>query len=281
VTAQQQSPPSTPSDSPRSRRVDGRARSRAERSQLTSELISQAYESDDPTERRRLLGEVIVANVGVARAVASRYRSRGVPLEDLEQAALEGLVKAVHRFEPSMGKDLLTYAVPTIRGEVQRYFRDHSWMIRPPRRVQELQWRIARSVEGLEQELGREPEPAEIQRDTGATEAELQEAMAGYGCFHPPSLDRPVNGSTLSLGDAIADDDVEGTGSLASVEARRTVAPAMSTLSDRDRRVVYLRFFEERSQSEIGSALGVTQMQVSRLLSRILRDLRRQVVGPA
>lgn len=280
MTAQQHSLPSRSCPSGRSRRVEGRARSRAERSRLTTELIEKAYATDDTTERRRLLDEVIVANVGVAHAVASRYRSRGVPLEDLEQAALEGLVKAVHRFEPAMGKDLLTYAVPTIRGEVQRYFRDHSWMIRPTRRVQELQWRITRSIESLGQELGREPDSAEIQRDTGATEDELQEALAGYGCFHPPSLDQPLNSTGLALGDAIAEDDQDGTGSHAAVEARSTVAPAMRTLSERDRRVVYLRFFEERSQSEIGSALGVTQMQVSRLLSRIMRDLRRQV-GPA
>ena len=269
-----------PPRSDRSRRVHSRARSRAQRSTLTADLLGRAYATADPTERRRLLDEVVVANVGVAKAVASRYRSRGVPMDDLEQAALEGLVKAVRRFEPEQGKDLLTYAVPTIRGEVQRYFRDHSWMIRPPRRVQELQWRIARSIEDLEHELGRRPEDGEVQRDVGVSEGEFREAVAGYGCFHPPSLDKPLNDSGLVLGDALAQDDASGTGSHAAVEARTTLAPAMRTLSARDRRVVYLRFFEERSQSEIGRSLGVTQMQVSRLLSRILRDLRRDV-GPA
>lgn len=260
-----------------SRRVESRARSRAERSRVTADLIDRAYATGDASERRRLLDEVVVANIGVARAVASRYRTRGVPLEDLEQAALEGLVKAVLRFEPGMGKDLLTYAVPTIRGEVQRYFRDHSWMIRPPRRVQELQWRIARSIDDLEQALGRRPDDREVQEDLDITPAEYREALAGYGCFQPTSLDRPLNDSGLLLGDALAQDDVEGTGSHAAVEARNVLAPAIRTLSARDRRVVHLRFVEERSQTEIGRSLGVTQMQVSRLLSRILRDLRRGV----
>lgn len=274
VTQQQHAVPPTPD---RSRRVESRARSRAERSGLTADLIDRAHATDDETERRRLLDEVVVANIGVAQAVASRYRSRGVPVDDLEQAALEGLVKAVRRFEPAMGKDLLTYAVPTIRGEVQRYFRDHSWMIRPPRRVQELQWRIARSIEDLEQQLGRQPEDDEVQQDLGVSGEDFREAVAGYGCFHPPSLEKPLNDSGLVLGDALAQDDAEGSGSQAAVEARSTLAPAMRTLSERDRRVVYLRFFEERSQSEIGRSLGVTQMQVSRLLTRIMRDLRRQV----
>jgi RNA polymerase sigma-B factor len=277
VTQQQHAVPPTPD---RSRRVESRAHSRAERSRLTADLIDRAYATDDESERRRLLDEVVVANIGVAQAVASRYRSRGVPVDDLEQAALEGLVKAVRRFEPAMGKDLLTYAVPTIRGEVQRYFRDHSWMIRPPRRVQELQWRIARSIENLEQQLGRQPEDDEVRQDVGVSEEDYREALAGYGCFHPPSLEKPLNESGLVLGDALAEDDAEGSGSQAAVEARSTLAPAMRTLSERDRRVVYLRFFEERSQSEIGRSLGVTQMQVSRLLTRIMRDLRRQV-GPA
>ena len=278
MTVTFQHPDSPTSD--RSRRIEGRARSRAERSSLTSDLLERAYATQDLEERHRLLDEVIVANVGVAQAVASRYRSRGVPLEDLQQAAFEGLVKAVRRFEPTMGKDLLTYAVPTIRGEVQRYFRDHSWMIRPPRRVQELQWRIARSVERLGQELGRRPNDAEVQADLGVSEGEFREAVTGFGCFHPPSLDQPVTGSDLTLGDVIAEDDEDGAGSHAATEARCAVTPAMRSLSERDRQVIYLRFFEERSQSEIGTSLGVTQMQVSRLLSRIMRDLRRQV-GPA
>src|SRR4051812_39456004 len=131
--------------------------SRAERAAATERLLLAAHATDDEQERARLLDEVVVANLSVAQAVASRYRNRGVSEEDLTQAGYEGLVKAVHKFDPSVRPDLLTYAVPTIRGEIQRYFRDHSWAVRPPRRIQEMQWRISRCIEHLSQELGREP----------------------------------------------------------------------------------------------------------------------------
>ena len=130
--------------------------SRAERSRRTAALLAAAHAADDVEERAELLDEVILLNHCVAEAVANRYRGRGVPAEDLHQAAFEGLVKAVHKFDPTVRPDLLTYAVPTMRGEVQRWFRDQSWMVRPPRRVQELQWRMNRSIESLSQDLGRD-----------------------------------------------------------------------------------------------------------------------------
>ena len=125
----------------------GRTRAaRAERARRTEELFRQVAETDDPARRQALLDEVVLINRCVAEAVAARYRGRGVPQEDLEQSAFEGLVRAVHKFDPTVRPDLLTYAVPTIRGEVQRWFRDQSWMVRPPRSIQEMQWKVSRSA---------------------------------------------------------------------------------------------------------------------------------------
>ncbi|MDO9352275.1 MAG: sigma-70 family RNA polymerase sigma factor, partial [Solirubrobacteraceae bacterium] len=134
----------------RTTRRDGdRGLTRAERSEQTAALLTESVTCGDPAERERILERVVLINRGVAEAVASRYRSRGVPQDDLVQAAYEGLTKAVHRFDPLLRNDLLTYAVPTIRGELQRYFRDQGWVVRPPRRVQELQWRVNQTIDRL------------------------------------------------------------------------------------------------------------------------------------
>jgi RNA polymerase sigma-B factor len=248
--------------------------SRAERSARTRELLERAHATRDDHEREELLDEVVLINRGVAEAVAARYRGRGVPAEDLQQAAYEGLVKAVRKFDPSVRPDLLTYAVPTIRGEVQRWFRDQSWMVRPPRRIQELQWQISRSINHLSQDLGRPPTDQEVSGDVGCTTEELDEAVQGFGCFQPPSLDLPVGDSATPMGELIGTDDERETNL---VETRQVLAPVVRKLSERDRRILYLRFVEDQSQSEIGDELGVTQMQVSRLLDRIFRTMRAEI----
>jgi len=248
--------------------------SRAERSRRTSELLLEAHRTADEARRSELLDEVILLNQCVAEAIANRYRGRGVPAEDLHQAAFEGLVKAVHKFDPTVRPDLLTYAVPTMRGEVQRWFRDQSWMVRPPRRVQELQWRVSRSIESLSQDLGREPTDAELTEDVGCSADELIETIQAFGCFQPPSLDRVIRSDgTVTLGDTLkAEDDERST-----VEVRAILEPVLRQLPERDRRIIYLRFFQDRTQKEIGAELGVTQIQVSRLLERIMRSLRAEM----
>jgi RNA polymerase sigma-B factor len=258
-----------------SRRLDGdRGITRAERASATDALLHQAHSATDEEERHRLLDEVVLINRGVAEAVASRYRRRGVPMEDLQQAAYEGLVKAVFRFDPTMGKDLLTYAVPTIRGELQRHFRDHSWTVRPPRRVQELQWRVNRCIEDLTQELGHEPSDGQIRDKMEISPAEYDEAIVAFGCFTPTSLDQPVShDGAATMGDLLPDEAADAR-DLDAAEARTALAPVIKELPERDKQIIYLRFFEDQTQEEIGEKLGVTQMQVSRLLSRILRDLR-------
>lgn len=248
--------------------------SRQQRSEQTARLLAAAHATTDAEERDELLGRVVVINRGVAEAVASRFRNRGIPQDDLRQVAYEGLTKAVRRFDPELRNDLLTYAVPTIRGELQRYFRDQGWTVRPPRRIQELQWRVTQAVEQLAQEHGREPTDQEIANVLGTTVEEYRDAANAFGCFQPTSLDQPVAFETeTSIGDLIAGVDDDGS----AAEARMTLAPVVRRLPERHRRILYLRFFEDLTQEEIGHDLGVTQMQVSRLLSRILGDLRAEL----
>jgi RNA polymerase sigma-B factor len=263
---------------PRNARPDGDpGMTRAERADTTEGLLALAERTTDELVRQQLLEEVILLNRGVADAVASRYRRRGVPIEDLQQAAYEGLVKAVNRWDSSHGRPLLTYAVPTIRGELQRHFRDHGWTVRPPRRVQELQWQVSTCIAELTQEVGREPSDLEVRERLGITDEEYADAMTAFGCFQPTSLDQPVGPeAAATLGELIPDQagDDAGVDELAAADARATLGPAVRSLPFRDRRILYLRFFEEQTQEQIGEELGVTQMQVSRLLARILRDLR-------
>ncbi len=266
-----------PTSRPQKRsRPDGdRGVSRAERSARTAELLDRAA-ACPPEQRNALLDEVILLNRGVAEAVASRYQGRGLARDDLVQVAYEGLVKAVRRFDPATRNDLLTFAVPTIRGELLRHFRDHSWSVRPPRRVQELQWRVNQKIEELEQRLGHQPSDAEIKTAMGLSDDDYREAMEAFGCFQPTSLEQPASpGSTASLGDFIPQEDTV----TAASEARVVLSPVVRRLSERDRRILQLRFVEDLTQAEIGADLGVTQMQVSRLLSRILEDLRDELGG--
>ena len=251
---------------------------RATRSQRTAELFEAMAACDDEAEHAHLLEQVVVLNVPVAESIASRYRSRGVGDDDLEGVARLALVKAVRRFDVASGHDFLSFAVPTIRGEIKRYFRDSGWMIRPPRRIQEIQASIASVESELGARLGQSPRPSELAGELDLELADVEEALAARGCFIPASLDRPVGESgEMPLSDLLGGDD-PGQGA---AEARAVLGPVVSRLAERDRRVIELRFFEGLTQREIAEDIGVTQMQVSRLLSRILRDLRRSLeAGP-
>jgi RNA polymerase sigma-B factor len=159
-------------------------------------LLSRARASRGDA-RARYEDEAIRLNMVVATDVARRYHGRGIPAEDIDQVAYLGLVKAVRGFDPTLGDDFLSYAVPTLRGEIRRYFRDHGWMVRPPRRVQELQARIMGVRDELVAGLGRAPRPSEIAVRIGAGLADVEEALAADGCFTPYSLDiPPATGAT-------------------------------------------------------------------------------------
>ena len=246
----------------------------ADRSEITARLLAQIAETTDDVERKRLRDEVVVLNMGVARAIAARYRDRGIAKDDLLQAAYVGLVKAVQGFDPSYERDFLSYAVPTVTGEVKRYFRDFGWTVRPPRRIQELQAQISRASTELSQTLHRSPKPSEVAAYLSIDVDSVVEALAADGCFTPASLDVPVGeeGST-SLGELLGADDAD----LGRAEARILLGPAVRKLKPRDRRILELRFFHGWTQEQIAGDIGVTQMQVSRLLSRILSDLRTEL----
>lgn len=240
---------------------------RETRRRETTRLLLEAAEATG-AERNAIIDEVIVINTSVARAIASRYANRGIALEDLEQVAYVALVRAAHKFDGRLAEDFLVYAVPTIRGEVKRYFRDHGWTVRPPRRVQELQADVMRMSEET-------TDAAELAQTLGVTEAEVQEAQMLKGCFSPLSLDAPVNAESdaASLGELLAGEDAEHSAS----EARLMLAPALHSLTERERLIVRLRFVEDLTQEEIGERIGVTQMQVSRLLKKVMTKLREQL----
>ena len=245
--------------------LEGKARARRTDA-IVGDLRDVSHESDTDELTRQL----IETNAAVARSMASRYRNRGIDLDDLEQVALLGLTKAAQRFDPNAGHDFLSFAVPTVRGELRRHFRDSGWMVRPPRRVQDLQTRIASAQEELESRLGRSPRPSEIAAHLDEDTSDIVEALAADGCFTPTSLDARVADGSSSLGDLLGQEDR----ALAQAEAKVMLEPLMRGLTARDRRIVRLRYYQEQTQQEIADSVGLTQAQVSRVLTRILNDLR-------
>lgn len=249
--------------------------SRTERITQTAELLGELPRSAD---RLDIEDRLVRLNMPVARDVARRYEGRGIPADDLEQVAYLGLVKAVRHYDGAKATEFLSYAVPTIRGEVRRWFRDAGWMVRPPRSVQELQARITRARDELTHQIGRPPTVAEIARHLGVEEHEARGAMAANGCFTPSSLDAPSLGPT-GEGDELADRLGGAESGYAQVEARVALGPLLRRLEDRERTILELRFVQGATQAEIGERLGVTQTQVSRLLSSLLVRLREELEG--
>lgn len=240
-----------------------------DRAQRVRELLEVTAACTDPVEQQRLRKSVVTEYLPVAKSLASRYSGRGVERCDLEQLAFLGLVKAVRRWEPGRSEDFLQFAVPTIVGEIKRYFRDHSWLVRPPRRIQELRAAITEAEQTHRHRDGSGPTEAELAAATGVTPHDIGEARAAAACCRPRSLDE---GQGLGLAMALGwgDEDPE----LRRVEDRVTVQRLLGTLSEREREVVRMRFGNGWSQARIGSELGVSQMQVSRWLRTIADKLR-------
>jgi RNA polymerase sigma-B factor len=249
--------------------LEGKARARR-----TDAIVGDLRDVSHEADTDELTRQLIETNAAVARSMASRYRNRGIDLDDLEQVALLGLTKAAQRFDPNAGHDFLSFAVPTVRGELRRHFRDSGWMVRPPRRVQDLQTRIASAQEELESRLGRSPRPSEIATHLDEDPSDVVEALAADGCFTPTSLDARVADGSSSLGDLLGQEDR----ALAQAEAKVMLDPLMRGLTARDRRIVRLRYYQEQTQQEIADSVGLTQAQVSRVLTRILTDLRLGLV---
>ncbi len=245
-----------------------------ERSERTTTLLAEAEACTDRHRREQIHDEVVLLNLKVADALAARYARRGVDLDDLTQVARLALVRVVPAFRAEFGRDFLAYAVPSIVGELRKHFRDVGWVVRPPRRLQEAQAAMNRSRPVLAQRLGREPSVAEMATETELSEETLLECSELWDCFSPRSLEAPTDsgdpGGGAALGDLLGHRDE----AFRRCEARVVLRPVVDRLTARDRFIVDLRFVEGLTQREIGERLGVTQMQVSRLLTRILADLR-------
>jgi RNA polymerase sigma-B factor len=245
-----------------------------DRATRTAELLAQAADAD-PVQAEQLYEQVVLLNVEVAESIVMRYRNRGVPIEDLVQVACVGLIKAARGFDISKSSNFLSYAVPTILGEVKRFFRDNAWVVKPPRRVQELQAQISSASARMMHDSGKAPTPSEVAEALGVDTSQVAEALAADGCYSPSSLDRTMlagdDGTQLS--DLIGEDDL----GFERAEVLVALQPLCRQLSERDRRIVYLRFFCEWTQARIAEEFGVTQMQISRLLSRILNRLREEL----
>lgn len=242
-----------------------------DRRAVTARLLKRSVETTDETERRRLQDEVVVLNMGIARAIASRYRGKGIADDDLTQAAYMALLKAARGFDPSFEREFLSYAIPTIQGEVKRQFRDYAWMVRPPRPIQKLQGEVSAVMNEMMQTLGRSPRVSEVAEFLEVPLEDVVEALSSDGCFTPTSLDTPIGkDGNGTLGELLSEDDRD----MSAAEARVMLAPAVQQLTERDRRVLYLRFFKQQTQKQIAADIGVTQMQVCRILSRVLAQLR-------
>jgi len=247
----------------------------AERRRLTDEAFARCHRAGADAQTRQLaIDQVVLSNLGVARGLAAAHRDKGVPREDLEQVAYTALVAAAQRFRPGDGRDFLSFAVPTIRGELKRHFRDCGWTVRPPRRVQEIHLRVLTARDALAQRLDRAPTPHEIATELGESDLHVAEALRLDGCFAPSSLDQPVGSGDGTLGDLLPDVEEHV---YDAADARVILGPAIRGLRRRDRDVLRMRFFDGLTQQEIGERLGVTQTQVSRILTRITTELREAV----
>jgi RNA polymerase sigma-B factor len=230
-------------------------------------------------EHKALRDELVEAWLPMAERIAVRFRGRGEALEDLYQVAALGLVKAVDHYDPARGNAFEAYAVPTVTGEIKRHFRDHMWTLHVPRRVQDLRNRVRHAVKELSQNTsGRSPTIAEIAEYAQLTEGEVRTGMEALECFSALSLEAEMPGTDgYALGDAIGGPDP----AFDTVVNRVAVRPCLEALPERERIILYLRFFKGMTQSRIAEQLGISQMHVSRLLSNCFAHLREELLTEA
>ncbi len=235
---------------------------------------------DGHPDREQLRAELIAGYLPVARHIARKYRYRGENPDDLEQVASIGLVLAVDRFEPGRGVDFLSFAVPTITGEVLRHFRDRTSVIRVPRRLRELQTKIYQAAAELGQHHGRAARPSEIAQRLGVNLEVVLEGLAAQGAGHTRSLDEQASnddgtGERNRFGAVLAQTEPE----FDLIEHRQALTPLLAALPERERRILLLRFFGGLTQTEIAAQVGISQMHVSRLLTATLARLRHHLVA--
>ncbi|WP_435833470.1 SigB/SigF/SigG family RNA polymerase sigma factor [Streptomyces cacaoi] len=229
-------------------------------------------------EREELSEKLVTAWLPMAHRLAGRFRNRGENLEDLQQVAALGLVKAVDRYDPAHGERFEPFAIPTIVGELKRHFRDHTWDVRVPRRVQELRNKVRLGIRELSLTNGdRSPTVAELAAHTRLSEEDVLAGMEALDSFRALSLDAQMGTRGGEEGPALADRLGEREPGYDTVVAREAVKPHLAGLPERERRILHMRFFRDMTQSSIAEQLGISQMHVSRLLSRTCDRVRRRV----
>jgi RNA polymerase sigma-B factor len=247
----------------------------ADEDRRASELITAlAGLPREHPARATLRQQTIQAWRPMARRLARRYAGRGEPMDDLMQTATVGLIKAVDRFDPARGVDFVAYAIPTILGEIRRYFRDHAWSIRVPRHLQEMRMAINDANSVLSHSLGHIPTVTEIAAHLQVGEEQVLEGLEGARAYNATSLSAPTSaGSTLEVADTLGAPDR----GYELTELRLALAPALLRLDERDRRIVTLRFYGNQTQAQIAERIGVSQMHISRIITRALAQLRKDL----
>ena len=233
-------------------------------------LLIRYHEQGDQAAREELVERFLP----LARQLARRYQRQNEPLDDLMQVASMGLVKAIDRFDPSRGTAFSTYAVPTILGELKRYFRDSGWAVHVPRGMQERVMKLDQASQELHRRLGRSPSAGELAQELDLTSEEVLEAMEAASAYDAISLEEQRSESSDSQEPTYADSLGSEEERYELVEYGATIAPTMKALSERERLILHLRFVEDMTQSEIADRIGVSQMHVSRLIRRALARLR-------
>jgi RNA polymerase sigma-B factor len=240
-----------------------------------TELITAfaTAEAGDPT-RPALRERAIEGWLPLAQHLARRYGGRGEPADDLFQVAVVGLIKAVDRYQADRGIDFAAFAIPTVVGEIKRHFRDRTWAIRVPRRLQELRLEITAANSTLTHTLGRAPTVADVAAHLKITEEEVLEGLEGARAYNTASLSAPLSddGAT-TLADTLGDEE----NGYELAELRIALGPAIAALDEREQRILALRFHGNLTQTEIADQIGISQMHVSRLLTKALAKLRRQL----
>jgi len=235
-------------------------------------LLRRWHEESDAAAREDLVGRMLP----LARSLARRYAGKGEPLDDLEQVASLGLIKAIDRFDLDRPVRFATYAVPTIVGELKRHFRDRGWMLRVPRDVQEHSTLLSHARERLLHDLGRSATVAELAQATGLDEERVLDVLAASDAYRALSLDEPVGDGATSLDLVGGDDD-----GYERAEARAMLHDGILELPAREREILRLRFIEGLTQREIAEEVGISQMHVSRLIRRTVERLRERIAVPA
>ncbi|EFL29840.1 RNA polymerase sigma-E factor [Streptomyces viridochromogenes DSM 40736] len=261
--------------------VDPRSVAPRDARALSRQFFQRLTELEEGThEYQYARNTLIEMNMSLVRFAAGRFRGRGDDMEDIVQTGMIGLIKAIDRFELSREVEFTSFALPYIVGEIKRFFRDTTWAVHVPRRLQELRVDLAKAREELASRLDREPTVAELATLMNISENQVVEGQIAANGYNSSSLDAALTGDGPEGGEAVLADfiGVEEDG-LRLVEDFHSLAPLMAELSERDRQIIHMRFVEEATQAEIGERLGCSQMHVSRLIKRIITRLRQGMLG--